>query len=129
MGDGRVVEVRRRLAASPRGVMKAEGDSVNLANRPLPETGQVARVVFRQVYSLTLAELAGLERESWDLVQDRLVSAMAAPDLRSARVVAGELEGEAARLWRPDRRGRPRARGGAGEDPEAGRGAPQGRRA
>ena len=91
--------------------MKAEGDSVNLANRPLPETGQVARVVFRQVYSLTLAELAGLERESWDLVQDRLVSAMAAPDLRSARVVAGELEGEAARLWRPDRRGRPRARG------------------
>ena len=110
MGDGRVVEVRRRLASSPRGVMKAEGDSVNLANRPLPETGQVGRVVFRQVYSLTLAELAGLERESWDLVQDRLVSAMAAPDLRSARVVVGELEGEAARLWRPDRRGRPRAR-------------------
>ena len=110
MDDGGVVEVHRRLASTPRGTATAGGERRTIANRSLPETGHVARVVFQQVYALTLAELAGLERESWDLVQDRLVSAMAAPDLRPARMVVAELEGEAARLWRPDRRGRPRAR-------------------
>lgn len=110
LDDGTIQELHRRLLSSGRGTLTAGGQAENIGNRPLAAAGHVARVVFRQVYALTLAELAGLERESWDLVQDRLVGAMAAPDLRPAREVAAGFEREAVRLWRPDRRGRPRAR-------------------
>ena len=110
LDDGSTQEVHRRLLSSGRGTLTIDGQAENIGNRPLPAAGHVARVVFRQVYALTLSELAGLERESWELVQDRLVGAMAAPDLRPARAVAAQLEDEAVRLWRPDRRGRPRAR-------------------
>ena len=108
--DGSPIEVHRRLRSQAWGRLHAAERVDDIRNRPVPGVGHVTRVVFRQVYALTLAELAGLERESWDLVQDRLVGAMAAPDLVSARTVAADLEGEAKRLWRPDRRGRPRVR-------------------
>ena len=110
MDDDTVQEIHRRLLSSGRARLTVGGQEESIGNRPVPGAEHVRRVVFRQVYALTLSDLAGLERESWELVQDRLVGAMAAPDLRSARVVAAELEGEAARLWRPDQRGRPRAR-------------------
>ena len=110
MDDGTVQEIHRRLLSTGRARLTVNGQAESIANQAVPGTGHVGRVVFRQVYALTLSELAGLERESWELVQDRLVGAMAAPDLRPARVVAAELEAEAARLWRPDKRGRPRAR-------------------
>ena len=110
MDDDTVQEIHRRLLSSGRARLTVGGQEESIGNRPVPGAEHVRRVVFRQVYALTLSELAGLESESWELVQDRLVGAMAAPDLRSARVVAAELEGEAARLWRPDQRGRPRAR-------------------
>ena len=108
--DAAVIEVHRRLRSQAWGKLHAGERVDGIRNQPLPAVGHVTRVVFRQVYALTLAELAGLEGESWDLVQDRLVGAMAAPDLQSARAVAAGLEDEAKRLWRPDRRGRPRAR-------------------
>ncbi len=110
MDDGTVQEIHRRLLSTGRARLTVDGREEEIGNRPVPGAEDVNRVVFRQVYALTLSELAGLQRESWDLVQDRLVGAMAAPDLRSARVVAAELEAEAAALWRPDRRGRPLAR-------------------
>ncbi len=110
MDDDTVHEIHRRLLSTGRGRLTAGEGEKDIGNRPVPGADHVKRVVFRQVYALTLSELAGLERESWELVQDRLVGGMAAADLRSARVVAAEFEGEAAKLWRPDRRGRPRAR-------------------
>ena len=110
MDDDTVQEIHRRLLSSGRARLTVGGQEEGIGNRPVPGAEHVRRVVFRQVYALTLSELAGLQRESWELVQDRLVGAMAAPDLRPARVVATELEGEAARLWRPDQRGRPSAR-------------------
>ena len=108
--DAPVIEVHRRLRSQAWGRLHVGERVDDIRNHPLPAAGHVTRVVFRQVYALTLAELAGLEGESWDLVQDRLVGAMAAPDLHSARTVAAGLEDEAKRLWRPDRRGRPLVR-------------------
>lgn len=108
--DASPIEVHRRLRSQAWGRLRAAESVDDIRNRPVPGVAHVTRVVFRQVYALTLAELAGLERESWDLVQERLVGAMAAPDLVSARTVAGHLEDEAKRMWRPDRRGRPRVR-------------------
>ena len=110
MDDGTVQEIHRRLLSTGRARLTVDGRNEEIGNRPVLGAEGVNRVVFRQVYALTLSELAGLQRESWELVQDRLVGAMAAPDLRSARVVAAELDAEAAALWRPDRRGRPLAR-------------------
>lgn len=110
LDDGTAQEVSRRLMSSARGLLTTDGRTDNIRNRPLKAVGHVTRVVFRQVYALTLAELAGLEGESWALVQDRLVGAMGVKDLRPARSVAAEFEKEANRLWRPDNRGRPRVR-------------------
>ena len=110
LDGGGIQEVRRRLASSASGRLAAVDGVRQLANRRLPAVEHVTRGVFRQVYALTLAELAGIEGESWALVQDRLVGAMGVKDVRPARTVAAELEAEANRLWRPDNRGRPRVR-------------------
>ena len=110
LAGGDVLGVHRRLMSAGWARLRTGDHVEDIGNRPLSAASHVTRVVYRQVYALTLAELASLEGESWDLVQDRLVGAMAAPDLRPARVVTAEFEDEAKRLWRPDRRGRPRTR-------------------
>ena len=110
MAGGERWEVHRRLLSSPMGSLVREGRQEELRNRPLPCAEHVPWAVFRQVFALTLAELAGLEGESWAAVQDRLVGAMGARDLRGAREAAAELEAEAGELWRPNRRGRQRVR-------------------
>jgi DNA repair exonuclease SbcCD ATPase subunit len=65
----------------------------------------VTREVFRQVFALTLTEVASLESHAWSEIQDRLIGGMGARDLVPARSVADALETEAQRLWRPSRRG------------------------
>ncbi|HSG47373.1 MAG TPA: AAA family ATPase [Longimicrobiales bacterium] len=103
--DGTDREVQRRLLSSPQGSLVTGGVEEQLRNRTLPFVEHVPQPVFRHVFALTLAELAGLEGESWEGVQDRLLGAMGASDLRSAREVVDELEGEAGKLWRTTRRG------------------------
>lgn len=110
LDDGTVQDVSRRLMSNARGLLTTDGTTHDIRNQPLGAVEHVTRAVFRQVYALTLAELAGLEGESWELVQDRLVGAMGMKDLRPARSVAGDFEKEANQLWRPDNRGRPRVR-------------------
>lgn len=110
LDDGREVKVHRRLLAAPRGTMTTAGRDEEIRNRPLPEASHVARAVFRQVYAVSLPDLAVLQSESWNLVQDRLVGALAAKDLRPAHAVVEELDAEAKRLWKEDRRGNPLAR-------------------
>ena len=111
LDDGSTLEVSRRLRASPTGTVVVDGRAEELRNRPLEAARHVSRAVYRQVYALGLSELAALQGESWDLVQDRLVGGLGSPDLRPARVVAAEFRADAAALWRPDRRGRPAVRG------------------
>ncbi len=110
LGSGETHQVHRRLRSTPWGKLFTGDRTQDLRNHPVPWVDHVSRAVYRQVYALTLGQLASLERESWALVQDRLLGALATPDLRSAREVATELEDEAGGLWRPDRRGRPLAR-------------------
>lgn len=111
LDDGTTLEVSRRLRASPAGTVVVDGRAEEIRNRPLEAARHVSRTVYRQVYALGLSELAALQGESWDLVQDRLVGALGSPDLRPARVVASEFDADANALWRPDRRGRPAVRG------------------
>jgi uncharacterized protein YhaN len=104
--SGDAMMVRRRLLSTPRGTIRRGEREEELRNRAVPWVEHVPRTVFRQVFALTLSELAALEGQGWSTVQDRLLGAMGASDLRSARRVVEELHDEAGALWRPSRRGR-----------------------
>ena len=104
--DGRCWEVHRLLRSGPTGSLVRDGTAEELRNRTLPCAEHVPPAVFRQVYAVTLSELAGLDGAGWNRIQERLIVALGAPDLRPARAGAEELEQEAAQLWRPNRRGR-----------------------
>lgn len=109
LDDGRLQRVHRRLLASPWGQLSENGRVEEIRNRPLECASGVPREVFTRIFALTLADLAGLEGESWEAVQDRLIGLMGAADIVPPREAAAQLEEEANALWRPDRRGKPRA--------------------
>jgi uncharacterized protein YhaN len=98
--------VRRKLAGSPTAWLTRQDGVEDLRNRTLACARHVTRDVFRQVFALTLAEIASLESQAWSEIQDRLIGGMGARDLVPARSVAEALETEAKGLWRENRRGR-----------------------
>lgn len=110
LADGRCAIVERKLRSSPKGTLRIGDEDSDLRNHPVPWVGHVPRSVFRQVFAITLAELAGLDSETWLSIQDRVLGSMGASDLKGARSVAEQLEQEAGEIWRPSRRGNQRLR-------------------
>lgn len=110
LDGGGCAEIERRLRSQPSGRLTLDGVVSELRNQPLPWVEHVPRTVFRQVFAVTLAELAGLDSETWARIQDKVVGTMGAADLRSAREIADALEREAGEIWRPSRRGNQRVR-------------------
>ncbi len=110
LDGGGCVDVERKLRSQPSGRMTLGGTTTDIRNQPVPWVEHVPRGVFRQVFAVTLAELAGLDAETWARIQDKVVGSMGASDLRSARAVADALEKEAGEIWRPSRRGNQRLR-------------------
>jgi len=108
--DGRSASVTRRLRSQPAGQLVLAGEPVDVRNQPLPWVEHVPRRVFRQLFAITLGELASLDDETWARIQDRVVGSMGASDIRPARAVASEFEREAGELWRPNRRGNQKIR-------------------
>ncbi len=108
--DGAVATVRRRLLSSPWGRLHpGGGDEIDLRNDTLPWAAHVPREIYEEIFSITLPELVRLQGgKGWKEVRDRLLAGMGTGDLLAPRQVADALEGEAQRLWRPDRRGKPR---------------------
>lgn len=104
VGD-ETVEIHRRLLSSPAGTLVVGDRQEDLRNRTVSFAEHVPLEVFREVFALTLDELAALEGAGWSRVQDRLVSGMGSTDLRLPRDVAEELESEAGAIWRPNQRG------------------------
>lgn len=105
LSEGKAATIERKLRSQPSGLLDMDGRVRELRNRPLPWVEHVPRTVFRQVFAVTLSELAGLDDATWSRIQDRVVGSMGASDLRSARAAADLLEREAGELWRPNRRG------------------------
>jgi len=105
LDSGGCAEVERSLRSQPSAKLTADGRTLDLRNQPVPWVEHVPRTVFRQVFAITLAELAGLDGETWARIQDKVIGSMGAADLQSARVVAEILEREAGEIWRPNRRG------------------------
>lgn len=103
--DGTRPVVSRRLRSSPTGTLVIGDSTQELRNRPLRWVEHVPRTVFRQVFAITLAELAGLDEDTWGSIQERVLGSMGTSDLRPARAVADQLEKEAGEIWRPNRRG------------------------
>ena len=105
LDDGEEWSIQRKLAGSPTARLTRNGGVENLRNQTLACANHVTRDVFRQVFALTLTEVASLESQAWSEIQDRLIGGMGARDLVPARSVADALETEAQRLWRTSRRG------------------------
>ena len=105
LDDGEEWSIQRKLAGSPTARLTRNGGIENLRNQTLACANHVTRDVFRQVFALTLTEVASLESHAWSEIQDRLIGGMGARDLVPARSVADALETEAQRLWRTSRRG------------------------
>lgn len=110
LSDNGCAVVERKLRSSPTGKLSLDGVTTDLRNQPLPWVEHIPRAVFRQVFAVTLAELAGLDETTWARIQDRVLGSMGASDLRSPRAVAEALEQEAREIWRPSRRGNQRLR-------------------
>lgn len=104
------IGVERRLRSTPVGSLVRGDVETSIRNQPLPWVDHVPRSVFRQVFAVTLAELAGLDDETWARIQDRVLGSMGASDLASPRDVIDVLEREAGEIWRPNRRGNQRLR-------------------
>jgi len=110
LADDGCASVSRKLRSSPSGRLSLGSSTRELRNQPVPWVEHVPRTVFRQVFAITLSELAGLDEDTWARIQDRVLGAMGATDLRPARAVAESLEREASEIWRPNRRGNQRLR-------------------
>ena len=110
LSGGAQIRVARRLTSRPEGrIIHAQAEE-RLANRPIPSVGLMTRDVFKNVYALTQEEALGLDARAWQHVQDRVLGGSSYDFLRPSREVVNALDSERRRLWRPDRRGRPRAR-------------------
>lgn len=110
-GDGKEVEVSRRLARTPQARLKNGVDvDLDLRNKPIPAAEFVSSRVFDAIYALDLHDMTALKDSAWADVQDRLLAGFNLDFLRSALSVISELEQEANELWRDDRRGRPMAK-------------------
>ena len=110
LSGGEQIRVARRLTSRPEGrIIDAQAEE-RLANRPIPPVGLMTRDVFKNVYALTQEEALGLDARAWQHVQDRVLGGSSYDFLRPSREVVNKLDSERRRLWRPDRRGRPRAR-------------------
>jgi len=105
LDSGEEWAIQRKLGRSPTARLTRNGGIENLRNQTLDCANHVTRDVFRQVFALTLTEVASLESQAWSDIQDRLIGGMGARDLVPARSVAEALKTEAQRLWRPSRRG------------------------
>ena len=106
LDNGEEWTIQRKLAGSPTARLTRNGGVESLRNQTLACANHVTREVFRQVFALTLTEVASLESHAWSEVQDRLMGGMGARDLVPARSVADALESEAQGLWRTNRRGK-----------------------
>jgi hypothetical protein len=104
-GDGREIEVQRKLRSHPEGWQVSGGVSLQIANNPINAVTFLPREIFSEVFALNLDSLHFPDAATWQQMQDRLLGGQWLSALRPVSRVATELEAEGADLWRPNQRG------------------------
>ncbi|MFT5048673.1 MAG: hypothetical protein ACI8QZ_000060 [Chlamydiales bacterium] len=111
---GEQIHVERQLASRAMLRIAQEGAAFSGArksNRPLREADGTSRSLFRSVYALTSTQLVELSDDVRQAVDEMLLGESALPGLLPMHRVRAELAEARQRLWRPDNRGKPLARG------------------
>ena len=85
LDNGEEWAIHRKLAGSPTARLTRNESVENIRNQTLACASHVTREVFRQVFALTLTEVASLESDAWSVIQDRLIGGMGDRDLVPAR--------------------------------------------
>jgi uncharacterized protein YhaN len=81
-----------------------------LGNSAVSWVTWLSREIFRELYSLEISQLAALNPSVRSDVDDLLLPRASASPLRAIAEVRSELQSEHLDLWRPDNRGKPRAK-------------------
>lgn len=109
LDDGTRLAVDRALRSTGRLRVATNGEPARrLGNRPLEACG-LPRELFRAVYALETRQLEALEGKVRAHVDELLLPRSDALDLRPAVEVREQLARDHTALWRPDRRGKPKA--------------------
>ncbi|MGE3164217.1 MAG: AAA family ATPase [Planctomycetota bacterium] len=108
---GSVGRLTRTLRGRVEGKWEYGHESRDLGNQPLAHAARIGLPVFETIYALSVERLRALDGRSWESVLELLLTGLGTSDLASVQAVIASLETEANALWRPDRRGKPRARG------------------
>ncbi|MGI6574912.1 MAG: AAA family ATPase [bacterium] len=110
LADGTKVDIYRRLRSQPEGQLVKDNVTEELRNRTVPFAAHVPRQLFQELFALTLDKLCFPQEQLWSDLQDYLLGGLATSFLRPVSKVVADLEREADKLWRADRRGRPKDR-------------------
>ena len=105
--DGTETEVWRKLANTAEGRFTRNGHTEKLANHPLPVVQHVGKKLYKALYALTQANMRSLDEAQRKEIGDLLLSGLGAELLNPTRRVITELEKQAQKLWRSDKRGKP----------------------
>lgn len=108
--DGTAFSVYRTLKSRADGKIICKSSSTSLGNKPIEKLDVLPRNIFMEAYALTVDELCFPDDKLWQKIEDQLLGGQYSSFLRPVRDVIPEVEGEAANLWRPDRRGNPKDR-------------------
>ena len=110
--DGVTLRIERELLSRAR-LSLAEGAAGSAGSRPsnapLDCVGGLSRELFRAVYSLELEQLAALDGDIQEHVDELLLPQAASLPLRPVAELREALRKAHLALWRPDRRGNTRA--------------------
>ncbi|MCK4580437.1 MAG: AAA family ATPase, partial [Dehalococcoidia bacterium] len=105
--DGTQAEVWRKLVSTPQGHFTRNGHTEKLANHYLPFVQHVNRELYKALYALTQANMRSLDKAQKKEIDDLLLSGLGAKLLNPTRRVITELEKQAQKFWRSDKRGKP----------------------
>ncbi|MEA3238255.1 MAG: AAA family ATPase [Candidatus Bipolaricaulota bacterium] len=105
--DSTKTEVWRKLASTPQGRSTRNGHTEKLANHPLPFVQHVNKKLYKALYALTQANMRVLDEAQRKEIEDLLLSGLGAELLNPTRRVIADLEKQAQKLWRSDKRGKP----------------------
>lgn len=109
-GPGRSGRVTRELRSRAEGHWEVGHETHDLGNQALPSAARVGQSTFETIFALRLERLRALDGRSWESVLELLLTGLGAHDLGSIHDAIQGLETDANRLWRADRRGKPKAR-------------------